>query len=224
MVRFVVVVGLWLGIVFGCDILPAQEPTKFDVASFQHWMSLDGSPVNEGWKIEDGTIHLTKGKVRGGHILTKSEFQSFSLEFEWKIAPKGNSGIKYMVNSYGGQKLGLEYQIYDDAGAKSVPNRNSTGSIYDLFAPDHDKELRPAGEWNHGKIVVNKNRIEHWLNGKKITAAMIGDDEWNKRVAESKFNDVPKFCETLKGRIMLTDHGSEVWYRNFVFSSLNDTE
>ena len=93
------------------------------------------------------------------------------------------------------------------------------GSLYDLYEPQSDKQLNPAGEWNHAKIVVQGKRVEHWLNGKQIVAATIGDEEWKKRVEASKFNDVPEFGLNTSGKLMLTDHGSEVWYRNFVFET-----
>jgi hypothetical protein len=49
----------------------------------------------------------------------------------------------------------------------------------------------------------------------------VGDSEWEKRIAESKFSDVPDFSRNQKGKFMLTDHGSEVWYKNFVFERLD---
>jgi hypothetical protein len=76
---------------------------------------------------------------------------------------------------------------------------------------------RPAGEYNEARIVVQGNRIEHWLNGQRVVNATVGDEEWQRRIAASKFSDVPDFARNPRGKIMLTDHGSEVWYRNFVF-------
>ena len=66
-------------------------------------------------------------------------------------------------------------------------------------------------------IVVRGDRLEHWLNGRMIVAATVGDDEWRRRMGESKFTDEEKFGENRSGRIMLTDHGSDVAYRKFVF-------
>jgi hypothetical protein len=34
-------------------------------------------------------------------------------------------------------------------------------------------------------------------------------------MAESKFSDRQDFALNESGKLMLTDHGSEVWYRNF---------
>jgi hypothetical protein len=198
--------------------LAAEEPASpFDGKSLSAWTTLDGKPVTQGWEVIDGVIHLKKDGKRAGHIVTAQEFGDFTLSFEWKIAPRGNSGIKYHVRSYGGKILGCEYQVYDDEAAKKVQTKNSAGALYDLYEPSPAKKLKPAGEYNTARIVVRGNSIEHWLNGEKIVSATIGDEEWKRRVAASKFNDVSDFSLQPRGKLMLTDHGSEVWYRNFVF-------
>jgi hypothetical protein len=192
--------------------------SPFDGKSLAGWTTLDGKPVTQGWEVVDGVIHLKKEGRRAGHIITAQEFGDFQLSFEWKIAERGNSGIKYRVRNYGGKILGCEYQIYDDRAAKTrLQSKNSAGAIYDLYEPNTAKQLKPAGEFNQARIVVKGDRIEHWLNGALIVAAIIGDDEWQRRIAASKFSDVPDFGRNRRGKIMLTDHGSEVWYRNFVF-------
>ena len=192
-----------------------QSPS---LQSPDRWTSLDGTPITSGWSIKNGFIHLSQlgpdqTSLVGGHIVTKEEFEDFDLEFEWKIAKNGNSGIKYMVQRYDDRYLGLEYQIYDDDGTHKVEPENSTGSIYDLFAPAQDKPLNPAGQWNKSRIIVQDTRIQHWLNGRLVTTATMYNQDWNDRVAASKFNDVPGFCKSRRGRLMLTDHGSDAWYR-----------
>jgi acetyl esterase/lipase len=182
-------------------------------------MTPDGKPVVQGWEIEDGAIHLKKDGKKAGNIVTTHEYADFDLSFEWKIAAKGNSGIKYRVRSYGGKVLGCEYQIYDDKAAKtSAKSKNGSGALYDLYEPNDAKKLKPVGEYNTARIVVKGQQIEHWLNGAKIVSATVGDAEWKRRVASSKFSDVADFALEPQGRIMLTDHGSEVWYRNFTFT------
>ncbi len=208
-----------------CPFAPAEDATKtklpspFDGQSLAGWTTGDGKPVTAGWEIVDGVIHLTKGGPRGGNIVTAEEFGDFDLSFEWKIAPRGNSGIKYRVRSYDGRLLGCEYQIYDDGTAKKVQDKNSAGALYDLYEPNDQKTLRPSGEYNTARIVVRGDRIEHWLNGKLIVAATVGDAEWERRIKQSKFNDKPDFARNPRGKLMLTDHGSEVWYRNFKFET-----
>lgn len=198
----------------------AEKPSPFDGKILDRWTTVDGKPVPAGWEVVDGEIHLIRRKdvPRGGTIVTADEFGDFDLSFEFKIAPKGNSGIKYRVRSYEGKVLGLEYQVYDDVGTKtSLQSKNATGSIYALFEPGKNKKLKPAGEYNTARIIVRNDRIEHWLNGERIVAATVGDAEWKRRVAESKFHDAEDFSENHFGKLMLTDHGSEAWYRNFKF-------
>ena len=200
----------------------AADP--FDGKSLSAWTKIDGTPVSGGWEMSDGMIHLKKDGKGSGHIVTANEFGDFSLAFEWKIAPGGNSGLKYRVRSYGNKVLGLEYQVYDDEGKKKVQPRYSAGSLYDLYEPNSAKQLKASGEWNHAKIVVLGNRIEHWLNGQQVVTATVGDAEWKRRISESKFSDYPKFSEQPRGKLMLTDHGSEVWYRNFAFEEHGESK
>lgn len=216
-----------LGFTLVCTLLALSSPASavernvnpFDGRSLEGWTTAAGKPVGDGWEAADGVIHLkpgTKGKPTGGNIVTAHEYGDFSLSFEWKIAPKGNSGIKYRVRDYGGKVLGLEYQMYDDGGKL---NKGATASIYDLYEPDGAAKPNPPGQWNTGRIVVRGNRIEHWLNGKQVAVAHVGSSEWKKRIAESKFDDVKNFSENRVGKLMLTDHGSEVWIRNATFQT-----
>jgi hypothetical protein len=195
-----------------------QDPA-WATDSWDGWMTVDGDVVPEAWERKDGIIHLRKTPERTGHIVTRREYGDFTLRFEWRIAPGGNNGIKYRVRRYGDRMLGCEYQIYD-AGIHSVDPKNQTGSIYDLYEPIQDIVARPAGEWNSSLIRVQDNRIEHWLDNYRIVSATIGDTEWERRISESKFNEYSDFAKNQRGRIMLTDHGSEVWYRNFEFTEL----
>ncbi|MGI9456227.1 MAG: ThuA domain-containing protein, partial [Aeoliella sp.] len=109
---------------------------------------------------------------------------------------------------------GPEYQVFDHAGHNKKPiGATSAGALYDLYSPSEDASL-PAGEWNKGKIVIDGNHLEHWLNGKRIVNAEFGSDDWNHRVQNSKFAKWPDFGKIARGHIALQDHGNPVWYRN----------
>lgn len=205
------------------DCYPLQQvvPPLFDGQTLDNWTTLDGKPITTGWEVVDGVIHLNKEQGRAGNIITKHEYGDFELSFDWKIAAGGNSGLKYRVQKYGNKTLGCEYQIYDDAGARKLDPKNSSGSLYDLYEPNEHKQLNATGEFNSTRIVVRGNHIEHWLNGKQIVAVTVGSPDWDKRVAASKFAEEKDFGENRFGKIMLTDHGSEVWYRNIQIRSLD---
>jgi hypothetical protein len=205
--------------------IAAQQPNSeiFDGRSLAGWTNLNGRAVTKGWEVVDGMIHLNIKGGRAGNIVTGREYRNFELRFEWKIAPGGNSGIKYRVRDFDGKVLGCEYQIIDDNGYRyRLPPRGLTGSLYDLYEPTSDAIVRPPGQFNSGRIVVRGNHIEHWLNGRLIVAATVGSDQWRQRIAESKFADVPGFGQNRAGKIMLTDHNSEVWYRNMQLTELSE--
>lgn len=179
----------------------------------------------KGWVVEEGTLRKVAG-AGGGDIVTSEQFGDFEFQCEWKVGPKGNSGVIYRAtedHSYAWE-TGPEMQILDNAGhPDSKDQRTSAGAIYGLYACEHDV-VRPAGEWNHAKIVVRGDHVEHWLNGVKVAEAEMNGPEWNKRVSETKFAKMPNFGKRAKGHIALQDHGDDVWFRNIKVRALDGTD
>ena len=179
----------------------------FDGKSLDGWTTLKGEPVTKGWEVVDGTIHRSG---RGGDIVTKESFKDFVLEFEWKISKRGNSGVKYRVQG----NVGLEYQVLDD---NEHPDRmkpsHRAASFYDLLQAPDDKPLKPVGEWNHGKIVADGTKLEHWLNGKLVVSLDQSTDQWKKLFEASKYRKRENFG-AVASPILLQDHGDAVWFRN----------
>ena len=216
--KFILAASLFFA--FSVNLSPAQtSPARsqpimlFEGNSMAGWTSRDGTE-NDGWIIQDGTLHRSK---RGGDLYFNMWFKDFELTFEWKLEKGGNSGVKYRVKDYGKQSLGCEFQCQDD----TTFDKHSAGGLYALFAPDQEKrKLKPAGEWNHGKIVVCGNRIEHWLNGEQVVKAVVGNQDWLDRVKNSKFSDKPGFGQNPWGRIFLQDHGNPVWFRDITLTPL----
>lgn len=183
-----------------------------ELSNLESWVDGSGKPVSAGsWVVVEGILQLT-GKG-GGDLYSAKEYGDFELIFDWKIAPKGNSGLKYRMAKYEGRgSLGPEYQLYDDGD--NPFSKGSTASLYDIVAPDQKtKSLNKVGEWNHTRIVVRGGHFQHFLNGKKVVDITVGTPEWKKALANSKFKKVEGFAENAKGPIMLQDHGSKAWYR-----------
>lgn len=200
-------------------LVVGQPVSLFDGETLAGWQTEDGKPVEKGWQVVDGTLHRAE---RGGNIFYEHEVGDFELTFEWKIAKGGNNGIKYRVRKYGGSTLGCEYQILGET--KPSFSRGSCGSLYELYEPNEKKQLNPPGEWNTSKIVAHGAKIEHWLNGEKIVEADLAAEEWRRRLMQSKFSPHKDFARNTKGRIMITEHGSEVWYRHLVLTPLENQE
>jgi hypothetical protein len=175
----------------------------------------------KGWVVEDGCLkHLARGG--GGDIVTEASFDDFELSFEWRLAPKANSGLKYFITEERGAAIGHEYQLIDDVGlgyAKPV-NKHRTASFYDVLAPTMWKEPHPAGQFNHTRLLVQGRHVEHWLNGLKTLEYELGSDEVRQAVAASKFKDVSGFGTKLKGHLLLQDHGGEIWFRSLKLREL----
>ena len=206
----------------------------FDGKTLDGWTGMRGNPLpTQSWAVQDGMI-TTQEDGSGGDLRTVAEYADFDLRWEWKIAEKGNSGIKYNVQEewisfafrpgapkerlerWLRQAIGFEYQISDDTRwDRSRPDwaKSATGALY-LLEWAEDKPLKPVGEWNTSRIVVRGNHGEHWLNGQKLFEFEMGSRALLDKVAKTKFRQAPGYGVKGKGPIVLTHHGSPVWYRN----------
>jgi len=194
--------------------LYAADPViLFDGTSLDAFTDAKGAAPAPGWVIEDGALHR---KEKAGDIITKKEFSNFELEWEWKVAPGANSGLKYWVNQFPkGGWLGIEFQMIDDGKHPDAVrgNTHSTACFYDIKPAAADKTVKPAGEWNSSKIIAKGGKVQHFLNGKLACEADTKSEEWKAAIANSKFKAVEGFAPG-KGHILLQDHGDEAWFRN----------
>lgn len=205
----------------------------FDGKTFAGWRILGSDSVfTTFWKIEDGMIKkIDRGKVpqrsdgqpqQGGDLMTDSTFENFELSWEWRLFESGNSGLKYNVSeemsiAQGSQHaaLGFEYQLLDDSAPewKDLKPEQFSGALYDLIPP-HNVKLKPLGEFNQSRIIVNGNKVEHWLNGEVVVTYSFDSPELETAYQKSKFAKIPHFKEKRKGHIVLQDHITEAWFRN----------
>ena len=210
-------------VVGSADIAVAQNYTDLlEGRTLHQWMLPSGGTVEKGWMFgPDGALHLVG---QGDNILTQCEYRNFDLWFDFRISEKGNSGIKYRVQKYGSSWLGPEYQIQDDAAFPKQSAKHNTASLYDLVdrsRPGYERRYLPLNDWSVGRIIVQNNRIRHWMNGNLIIDEHTESQRFSDAVHTSKFKDTAGFGRNDSGRIMLTDHGSEVWYRNVYIRNLN---
>jgi hypothetical protein len=190
----------------------AQQADADGYRPLTQWRAYKGTEVPTQWTVSNGTIQHEPG---GGDLVSTEEFQNFDFAFEWQIAPGGNSGVMYRVGEDfpAPYQTGPEYQILDNATGDGHDDPLQTAAgCYGLYAPS--AAAKPAGEWNTGRIVVDGNHVEHWLNGVKVVEYEIGSADWTSRIAASKFAAWPEFATLPKGHIDLQDHGSPVAYRN----------
>ena len=186
------------------------------------WRNYKADTISHQWEVVDGVLGLA-GKG-GGDIITREVYENFDLELEWKISPKSNSGIFFHVaepDSLGRvYHSGPEIQILDNDGhpdGKITTHRS--GDNYDLQASTVET-VKPVGEWNQMRIVVNQGRVEQWLNGTLVVEYQLGSPEWEAQYQASKFTQWPLYGRAGKGHIALQDHGDLVWFRNIRVKTL----
>ena len=179
------------------------------------WLALGGGPLPPSWTIADGVIQHVPG---GGDIRSPQQYRDFELDFDWQISPGGNSGVFYRASA-DNDLNGPEYQILDNTGHPDGKSPiTSAASAYGIYAPSADL-TRPVGEWNSGRIIVQGNHVEHWLNGTKVLSYELGSPDWQTRVAASKFKGTA-YGQAPQGYIVLQDHGAAVNYRNVTITAL----
>ena len=197
----------------------------FDGRSTAGWHGFRQTGIGEAWKVQDGALWLDAKERKGrGDIVTNDEFTDFHFTFEWKIAPKGNSGIIFLVQDDAKYEhtwhTGPEMQVLDNDGHADAKIRtHRAGNLYDMIAGP-DEPVKPAGEWNRAEIILDKGRLELRMNGQTVVTTTMWDDAWKKMVANSKFKIRPDFAAFRSGHIGLQDHGDRVWFRDIKIRKL----
>jgi len=152
----------------------------FDGKTTAGWRGFKTPAPDAGWTVRDGA--LSPDAKTSKDLVTKANYENFELDFDWKISPKGNSGVMFHVIEVG------------DETYESGPE--------------------PVGEFNHGHILVDHNKVQHWLNGTKVAEYEIGSPDFKARVAASKFKRWPQFATGKAGAIVLQCHESDVAFKN----------
>jgi hypothetical protein len=198
--------------VFSCAILSVRgdEPTLsreekdagfqllFNGQDLSGWEEVQGTAGT--FEVKDGVLTGRRKDKSAYWLSTKEEYGNFELRLEFKIPPKGNSGIFIRAPHEGrASQKGMEIQIYDE-GDKKIPDESSTGSIYQVV-PARRFAHRPPGEWNELWILCEGDRVKVTMNGELVNDALMSEYEALK--------DRPR-----KGYIGLSAHTDTVEFRN----------
>jgi hypothetical protein len=158
------------------------------------------------WKVEDGVLHYD-GK--GNSLQTVKDYANLELYVDWKIKPKGDSGI-YLR----GQP---QVQIWDsdNLGDNLAKDRGTgSGGLWNNKKHPNQplvKADKPVGEWNTFHIIMKGDKVTVYLNGKKVVDDTPLENYW--------FPDQPL---PAKGPIELQHHGDELWFKNIYLKELPD--
>lgn len=192
--------------------------TLFDGVSFAGWGI---KSAVHGWEVVDGTIHLANPQGGGGKkdLYTLEQFQDFTLELEFRITPGTNSGIFFRVADIdhpGDWRFtGFEMQIIDPEKHPDLVPKQRCGAIYDLVPASSDSS-KPAGAWNHVRIVCKGPHLSVVLNEVTVAALDVRTCTEPNKSPDGASTKFPHAYAELpwRGNIGLQDHRGEVWFRN----------
>jgi hypothetical protein len=185
----------------------------FDGKTTAGWRGWKEDTMPSGWQVVDGALTRV---AAAGDIVTTHQYKDFELTLEWNVSPGGNSGIFYRA---GEQDSAIywsapEMQVLDDARHPDGKSRlTAAGADYGLY-PAPAGIVKPAGQWNRARIIVQGRHVEHWLNGVRLLQYELWSPDWEMRVQGSKFAPHPYYGRNPEGYIGLQDHGDRVAYRN----------
>ena len=173
-----------------------------DMKGWRTYKNVSGS----SWEVKKGSLCSEKPSGdKNPDLISNEMYENFELSIDWKITPKANSGIMYLVTEDNEHtyESGPEYQLIDDKGyPDKIEDWQKTAANYAMQAPSVDA-TKPPGEWNHTLIIVNKGHVEHWLNDKKVVEYEMHSDKWKTQKAAGKWKDVATYGAAKSGHIAL---------------------
>jgi dienelactone hydrolase len=145
------------------------------------------------WKVEDRVL-VFDGK--GRNLCTAKDYGDFELLVDWKIPPRGDSGI-YLRGS-------PQVQIWD--------NRVGSGGLYNNQKhPSTPLKVadRPPGQWNRFRILMRGEKVTVYLNDELVVESVTMENYWDR--------SQPIFPT---GTIELQSHGDKLWFKNIYVREL----
>ena len=122
--------------------------------------------------------------------------------------------------------IGFEYQTIDNEKNPDARRGAShqAGALYDMLSPAKDA-TKAAGEFNHSRLVVKGDAIEHWLNGVKVVDGSLNAPEVAKGSAarwgtESQVYELLVKHPKKECQISIQNHGSDAWFKNIKIRKL----
>lgn len=153
------------------------------------------------WKPIDGALEFD-GKGRS--LATAKDYGDFELLVDWKILPKGDSGI-YLRGS-------PQVQIWDPSDEKGNKRRLGSGGLFNNQKNPADplKQADKAiGEWNRFRILMVGEKVHVFLNNELVVNATTLENYWER--------DKPIYPT---GQIELQNHGNKLWFKNIYIREL----
>ena len=74
----------------------------FDGTTMNGWRTYKNKE-QQGWDVKNGELYCkAEGVTKRADLITANKYENYELQIDWKISPKKNSGIIYMVTEENG--------------------------------------------------------------------------------------------------------------------------
>ena len=132
----------------------------------RHWADVSKPPQDAAsWVVKGGV--LTSEGARGCWLVSEKEYGDFTIEYEFKLGPRGNSGLALRAPLLGDPAFdGMEMQMADFRYNEQAKDSELTGGIYRAIAPV--KQVYKPEEWNTVRVSLLGARLTIVLNGETI--------------------------------------------------------
>ncbi|HEX4810689.1 MAG TPA: DUF1080 domain-containing protein [Bryobacteraceae bacterium] len=86
------------------ELTPAEKAggwiLLFDGHTFEHWRDPARlTPPGDAWTIEDECLKATAHPRITEELISSDSYSDFELQWDWRISPGGNSGVKYKIQA-----------------------------------------------------------------------------------------------------------------------------
>lgn len=214
----------------GAELEPAAIEVGHPDTTGAEWTELFSADLSnalapEGvWSFTDGVLTATEDQA----IWTKSQFDDFILDLEFKNAECTNSGVfVYCSSIEEWVNNSVEIQIADnfcDQWANS-PKSWQCGAVFGHLPASPDTVKKP-GEWNRFTITCVDQLITVVLNGQKVNEMDMG--LWTSATTNPDGSEIPEWLSTPFAELPTFGHiglqgkhaGAPVWFRNLKIREL----
>ncbi len=175
-------------------LIPIKDRARLSPEQRKRRQQQANKKILPHWSVQDGIL-IYDGM--GNSLQTIKDYGDFELLVDWKIGPKGDSGIYLRGNP--------QVQIWDDAIGSGGLYNNKKHPSKPLKVAD-----KPIGEWNTFRIRMKGDRVTVYLNGELVVDDTPMENYWNRSAP------LPT-----KGPIELQHHGNPLYFKNIYIKELD---
>jgi hypothetical protein len=172
------------------------------------------------WRLSAGGNSGVKYRIQEHLFLTPQGQNAKKESFEQSVEQSYRNRVLHRPDRGQDYVIGFEYQIIDGAtyNGERISPKQTAGALYDMVAPSKAAAL-PVGEFNHSRILLVGNHVEHWLNDVKVVDSALDAPEALQGI-KMRWGIAPHIYELLAAQpkkeclISLQNHGNDAWFRS----------